>query len=147
MREEDELSTKTTPRYVQEVSCCFQSHDTPIVRLIVLPVFILDGWSRRMIRLQYKSGHCKRTRNKALAAEPASARRSREEKWGEGLISRALYRQLRRLARVLLSSHQKYMQIVTVWFNHKLRICDMIGDWIVHRIAQIMHIKKNRWFR
>ena len=28
---------------LQEVSCCFQSHDTPIVRLIALPLFILDG--------------------------------------------------------------------------------------------------------
>ena len=30
---------------LQEASCCFPSHDTPIVRLIVRPVFILDGWS------------------------------------------------------------------------------------------------------
>ena len=28
---------------LQAASCCFQSHDTPIVRLIVRPVFILDG--------------------------------------------------------------------------------------------------------
>ena len=97
---------------------------------IYMPGFSLRSWR-----------YCKCTRNKVLAAEPTSERRSREEKWGEGLISRALYRQLRRLARFLLSSHQKYMQIVTVWFNHKLRICDMIGDWRVHRIAQIMHIK------
>ena len=63
MREEDELSTKTTPRYKKPAAVFRHMHDTPIVRLIVLPVFILDGWSfstddpsGRMIRLQYKSG-------------------------------------------------------------------------------------------
>ena len=77
MREEDELSTKTTPRYKKPAEEDSSSLNTGQVtrhtdssshspsRIYTRRMILLDGWpvwtddpSGRMIRLQYKSGQC-----------------------------------------------------------------------------------------